>query len=74
MEEIKRFWIYSDTYGVMDECFTLVFLGKLKETKAECDRLNKLAEESSEGEFYYRKSYEVVKLTDDSSEIFGKLD
>ena len=70
MEKIKRFWIYSNTYGVIDECFTLVFLGNLEAAEAECERLRKLVEESIENP----TSYEVVKLTDYSSEIFGNLE
>ena len=69
MEKIKRFWIYSNTYGVIDECFTLVFLGNLEAAKAECERLRKLVEESMNP-----TSCEVVKLTDYSSEIFGNLE
>ena len=69
MEKIKKFWIYSNTYGVIDECFTLVFLGNLEAAKAECERLRKLVEESMNP-----TSYEVVKLTDYSSEIFGNLE
>lgn len=70
MEKIKRFWIYSNTYGVIDGCFTLVFLGKLEAAKAECERLRKLAEESMNP----NSSYEVVKLTDYFSELFGNLE
>ena len=74
MEKFVRFWIHSNTYGVIDESFTLVFLGKLEEAKAECERLKKLVEESIEQGYYNPTSYEVVKLTDGSSEIFGRLD
>lgn len=68
MKKIKRFWIYSNTYGVIDECFTLVFIGKLEAAKAECERLNELGKDNT-------SSYEVIKLTDKySSEIFENLE
>lgn len=75
MKEIKRFWINSGTYGVMDDSSTLVFLGELKEAEAECEKLNLEEEE------YFRKihkdyicnTYEVVKFTDGSCELFENL-
>lgn len=70
MKKLTSFWIYGNTYGVVNMIdSTLVFIGKLHEAEDECKRLSKIVSSQKQEEYEH---YEVIKLTDDCSEVFSK--
>ena len=71
MEEIKQvtsFWIYGNKYAVMDSSYTIHSIGSLEDMKIS---YNKLTNDEYCMENY--GPFEIVKLTDNSSELFSNV-
>lgn len=72
MEEIKQitsFWIYNDKYAVIDSFFSIHKLGNLKDMKKACEELS-----NNKDYMECFGPFEIVKLTNGTSEMFKLVD
>lgn len=65
MEKINTFWIYGNTFGIIDVFNTLLAIGSEKEMKIKKEEFEKMECMKDNAPFI------IVRLTGDTSEYFS---